>query len=217
MHSLRLPGEGDEEFRERAEQAGRFARQLIDACMENEWTQAFIANPKLPLITEEFMRRCPTVRVEFEQAIAFGGIGETIDATKSKHWGAGPVIAPLQPDDFYYPSRITYLYRENSLYNLRFEQRRKLKQLLGKKFRSLVTTARQYTKGVFLDVLTEQQAYVIRRKLSMEPGEFWRAVQGKLCDLPEDAGSIDAEQLKRLADSPIQQQYLFSRWRYRRK
>jgi len=39
---------------------------------------------------------------------------------------------PLEPDDEFFAYRVTYFYRENSLYNRRFEQRQRLKELLGR-------------------------------------------------------------------------------------
>jgi hypothetical protein len=132
-------------------------------------------------LTKRECVRNPTVRIEFEQAIAIGGIGETLEATKGKHWGAGPWIMPLETDDDFFPERITYLYRENSVYNRRFEQRKRLKELLGKRFRPLVGEAqcRSISKRIFLRDLTEAQAKAIRSILGIEPGEFWRACKGK--------------------------------------
>ncbi len=184
MHSLRLPGETDDEFRTRAERAGTIARMLVDACLQNQQIRKLIEEGTL---TVDVCRRHPTVRVEFEQAIAIGGIGETLEATKGKHWGEGPWIMPLEPDDQFFPDHITYLYRENSLYNRRFEQRRRLKEILGK-YRPLVEHAksRYITKGLFLRDLTAEQGIAIRRLLGIEPGEFWRACKGKIfLDLPK--------------------------------
>lgn len=138
---LRLPGEGDQEFQDRAEQIAGIARALVDAALANHCIQDFIADPDLPMWTEESQRRNPTIRLEYEHAIAIGSIGETLDATKNKHWGDGPQVLPLEPNDMLYERHITYYFRENSLYNRRFEQRKKLKQLLGKKNRSLVSQA----------------------------------------------------------------------------
>lgn len=137
-------------------------------------------------MTSDSVQRNPTVRVEYEQAIAIGGIGETLDATRNKRWGTGPMILPVEPDDVFYLDRITYLYRENSLYNRRFEQRIRLKELLGKSHRKLVGEAKYFTKELFQRRLTDQQATAIRRILNIEPGIFWRAAQGKLfMDLPK--------------------------------
>ena len=129
--SLRLPGEGDQEFQDRAERMAGIARALVDAALANHYVQDFIADPELPMRTEQSQRRNPTIRLEYEQAIAIGSIGETLDATKNKHWGDGPQVMPVEPDDVLYERHITFFFRENSLYNRRFEQRRKLKQLLG--------------------------------------------------------------------------------------
>lgn len=101
-------------------------------------------------------------------------------ATRSKHWGAGPQILPLKPADWFYADRITYEYRPNSLYNQRFEQRRRLKELLGKRWRPLVAQSKFHTKKIFLANLTEREARAIRNCIGVEPGEFWRASNGKL-------------------------------------
>jgi len=142
MPALRLAGETDQQFRQRAERAGRVARVLVDACLSNHCVQDYIADESCPWFTEAHCRASPTVRIEYEQAIAIGGIGETLAATKSKHWGDGPFVMPLARDDWFYAERITYLYRENSLYNRRFEQRRRLKELLGRRHRHLVEKAK---------------------------------------------------------------------------
>lgn len=177
MRSVRLPGETNDELRARAEQAGKVARILVAACLNNRLVQQLIGEAAL---TREHCIRSPIVRIEFEQAIAIGGIGETLDATKSKHWGAGPWLMPLELDDEFFPERITYLYRDNSLYNRRFEQHKRLKEILGK-HRPLVEHAknRYVTKSIFLRDLTEEQATAIRKLLGIEPGDFWRACKGK--------------------------------------
>jgi len=92
--------------------------------------QDCIADPALPY-TVESVRRSPTVRVEYEQAIAIGDLGSCLSATKSKHWGDGPYVLPLEANDPVDPFRILYVYRENSVYNRRFQQRQRLKELLG--------------------------------------------------------------------------------------
>ena len=81
--------------------------------------------------------------------------------------------------------RVTYIYRTNSLYNRRFEQRRRLIELLGRRLRPLVETAKRRTKTLFLDLLTREERDVIRRILKVEPGTFWRACKGRTyIDLP---------------------------------
>lgn len=184
VRDLRLPGEADEAFQSRAGRAARIGRALIDGCLGNHRIQQLLAAGEL---REEECRRNPTVRIEYEQAVAIGGIGETLEATKSKHWGAGPSIMPLEPDDDFFTDRITYLFRDNSLYNRRFLQRKRLKELLGKRFRPLVGAAqsRYATKQIFLRTITEEQSQAIRTILHIELGDFWRACKGKLfLDLP---------------------------------
>ena len=175
---LRLPGEGDQAFQERAERMAGIIRILVDAALANHCIQDFIDDPKLPMWKEQSQRRSPTVRLEYEQAIAIGAIGETLDATKNKHWGDGPQVLPLEPDDVLYERHITYYFRENSLYNRRFEQRKKLKHLLGRKNRYLVSDARNLNQSAFLEQLTAEQAFLIRKGLQISPDRFWRVVRG---------------------------------------
>lgn len=194
MRSLRMDGESDDAFRRRAERAECIATVLVKACLANRCMQEYIADPSLPMITEESVRRSPTVRIEYEQAVAIGGIAETLQATRSKHWGDGPYVLPLREDDEFFANRITYIYRENSLYNRRFEQRRRLKELLGRRHRKLVEWAkdRSTTKRIFLRDLTAEQAAAIRRILNVEPGEFWRACKGKaFLELPPRMVQLD--------------------------
>lgn len=179
MHTLRFDGEPEEAFRSRAERAGTIAKILVEACLENHCMQDYIYDLALPFITEESVKDNPTVRIEYEQAIAFGGIGETLEATRSKWWGDGPYVLPLAPDDFFFATRITYQYRENSLYNKRYEQRMRLKELLGRKHRKLVGEAKYHTKRVFLSNLTERQKRAIWRILKIDPGLFWQACRGR--------------------------------------
>lgn len=179
MHSLRFPGESDAEFRLRAERAARVAKMLVHASLANRCVQEYIGDPKLPEWTVESVRQTPTVRVEYEQAVAIGDLGSCLSATDSKHWGEGPWVMPLDPDDEFDPYRVTYLYRANSVYNRRFEQRRRLKELLGKRWRPLVETAKRRTKGLFLEHLAREEAEAIARILSIGPGRFWRACHGR--------------------------------------
>lgn len=85
MGSLRLDGETDDAFRVRAERAGAYAKLLVDCCLANRCVQSYITDSTLPSWAEESCRRSPTVRIEYEQAIAIGGVGETLQATRSKH------------------------------------------------------------------------------------------------------------------------------------
>jgi hypothetical protein len=184
MRSLRLPDETSAAFRARAEHSARVARVLIDACLANRQIQRLITDG---LSTAEQFRQHPIVRMEYEQAIAIGGIGETLMATRNKHWGKGPWVAPLQEDDEFFSDRITYIYREDSMHHRRYEQRRRLKELFGRKNRHVVEMAKdgRTTKSMFLRSLTVEQAQIIRRVLNVTPLQFWRACKGKaFLDLP---------------------------------
>ena len=137
-----------------------------------------VDDPELLDAVVEHCGASPMVRVEYEQAIAIGGIGECLAATKNKNWGARPQVLPLEPDDWFFPDRITYLFRSNSLYNRRFHQRRRMKNLLGI-HRKLVGDAKSDTKEMFLKHLTSEQIKAINRVFHVGPGAFWRAAKGK--------------------------------------
>lgn len=179
MHTLRFDGESDDEFRMRAARVGRIAKVLVKACLANRWVQEFMADPAMPEWTADNVRTSPTVRVEYDQAIAIGDLGSCLSATKSKYWGAGPWVMPLEPDDEFFPYRVTYIYRPDSLYNRRFQQRQRLKELLGRRWRPLVEAAKRRTKTLFIEGLTKGEAEAIRRVLSVSPDRFWRAATGR--------------------------------------
>jgi hypothetical protein len=149
-------------------------RHLSDAAWSRLWTV-------------DGVTRHPTIRVEYEQAIIIGGLGESLAAAKHKHFGQLVGVKPLHPDDPVHPTRILFIYNANYAYSRRVEQRRVLKRLLGKEHRSLVTSASRSTKSLFLThYLTESGTKAIRRRLKLEPGRFWRVAKGKeFLDLPE--------------------------------
>lgn len=155
---------------------------LIDAALNNFDVQTLIADPQYPTWTIEYQQRDPTVRVEYEQAIAIGDVSTCLSATRSKHWGAGPQILPVKPDDPVDPIQILYLFRENSLYNRRYEQRKRMKELLDRNYRKLVEQAKykRCRKRDFLADISADEANAIRRILKVEPGDFWRAAKGKI-------------------------------------
>ena len=176
--SLRLPNDTDAAFRQRAERAARIARILVDAALANRYVQQFIADPTLPY-SETSVQRNPDVRVEYEEAITIGDLGSCLYATRNRHWGAGPSILPLEADNPVDHMRVLYCYRATSRYNRRYEQRQRLKELLGRRYRPLVSAAKHRTKKDFLNDLTADQAVAIRRILKVEPNVFWQACQGR--------------------------------------
>lgn len=175
---LRFADESLDAFHARADRAARYARILVNAALQNHCVRALIADPG-SLITEESQRRSPTVRVEFDQAIAIGDIGSCLSATRNKHWGDGPYILPLEADDPVDARFVLYLYKDSSQYNRRFEQRQEMKRLLGP-HRRLVGQAKGKftTKEIFLRDLTPEEASAIHNSLGLTPGEFWRAANG---------------------------------------
>jgi hypothetical protein len=166
VHTLRFDDELEDEFRTRGERARRI---LVEACLANHCVQEYIADPALPEWTWASVRVGPTVRVEYEQAIAIGDLGSCLSATTSKCWGDGAWVLPLEPDDVFFLDRVTHLYREHSVYNRRFEQRRRLKELLGRHWRPLVEMAKRRTKSVFIHEITKEEPEAIHRILSLGP------------------------------------------------
>lgn len=165
----------------------RIANVLIDAALANRDIQAHLADPRPPrLWTIDSVRRNPTCRVEWEHAVVIGGIGESLAAARHKSWGAFVGILPLAPSDPVHWCRLLYLYKASSPYNRRVEQRHALKRILGRQHRPLVTLAARSTKRDFLSALSELGAHVIKRRLRLDPGQFWRAAKGRdFLDLPK--------------------------------
>ena len=178
--SLRLPAETDQQFRQRAERVVQVARVLVTACLNNHDIRYLIADPTFPSYTVDVCTRSPTVRIDYAEAFSIAGIGEGLAATKSKRWGEGANILPLEPDDPVDPHHILHVFKANSLYNRRFHQRQRLRQLLGRPYRPLVSQAKYLTKRNFMLVISLHQAQAIRSILGIEPGVFWRAVKGKV-------------------------------------
>lgn len=156
------------------------ARILIDAALANEAIQKHLADSRLPSPwTIEGVRRNPTCRMEWEHVIVIGGIGEALAAARHKNWGEFIGVLPLMPDDPVHRCRLLYLHKATSPFKRRFEQRRALKRTLGRKHRSLVTLAVRSTKRDFLAALPELGARVIKCRLRLEPGQFWRVANGR--------------------------------------
>lgn len=164
-----------------AERMARIARVLVDAALANHNIQDYLADPRPPrLWTIDGVRRNPTCRVEWDDAVVIGGIGDSLAAARHKNWGSFIGVLPLQPDDPVHWCRILYLYKPTSPYNRRVEQRKALKRILGRKHRKLVTQAMSCTKREFLTHwLTEEGADVIKRRLNLDPAQFWRAAKGR--------------------------------------
>ena len=121
-----------------AERVARIANVLIDAALANHDIQAHLADPRPPCLwTIEGVRRNPTCRVEWENAVVIGGIGESLAAARHKSWGPIVGVLPLEPDDPVHWCRLLYLYKPSSPYNRRVEQRHALKRILGRQHRRI--------------------------------------------------------------------------------
>ncbi len=165
----------------------RIARVLVNAALANRDIQVYLADSRPPrLWTIDSVRRNPTCRVEYQHTVVIGGIGESLAAARHKNWGDFIGVLPLQPDDPVHWCRLLYLFKASSPYNRRVEQRHDLKRILGRQHRPLVTLAARSTKRDFLAALSELGAQVIKRRLHLDPGLFWRAAKGhEFLDLPK--------------------------------
>jgi hypothetical protein len=166
---------------------------LVKAALANKFIRAYLTDPHLACIwTVAGITRHPTVRVVFEHAEVIGGQGESMAAARYKNFGPFLGIHPLRPDDPVHHCRILFNYLSSSPYNRRVEQRRTLKRILGRSYRSLVTKASRSTKRDFLKFdLTPDGAQAISRRLKLDPGRFWRVAKGKdFLDLPTPARQL---------------------------
>ena len=155
-----------------------FRQRFIEAANRNESIIEFRADPRwAPIWKEENIVQNPPMRVEFEHAIVFAGLGEALSVRRGKSgWGQLAKIEPLRPDDVLHPTRIVYQLKSTNKMRQRWEFRDTFKNVLGKD-RRLVTLAMQLKKSDFLKRLSGEDVRVIQRKLDLEPGAFWRAVR----------------------------------------
>lgn len=163
------------------------ASTLAQAALANAAIRSYLNDPhNAGIWTVEGVIRHPTVRVVFEHAEVIGGPGESIAAAWHNNFGRFLGIEPLRSEDPVHPRQILFVYKASSPYNRRVEQRRALKRLLGRRYRSLVTKAYRSTKKDFLKYdLTPDAAKAISRRLRLDPGRFWRAAKGReFLDLP---------------------------------
>ncbi len=173
--------------------AARIASTLIDAALANKDIQGYLRDLTSPrLWTVDGIHRNPTCRIEWEFVTVIGGVGESLAAARHKNWGRFLGVQPLEPDAPVHWCRILYIYKDTSPYNRRVEQRKALKRILGREHRKLVTLAARSTKKDFLARhLTEAGAYAIRRRLRLDPGQFWRAARGNdFLDLPRPSRQL---------------------------
>ena len=121
----------------------------------------------------------PVVRVEFEQAFVLGRLGESLSAARHKAWGVFLGIRPLEVGDPVHPCRVTYAFKADAPYQKRFEQRRRLRRMLGKEYAGLVPRAMGSGKAKFLAGLSGDEAARVRARTGLKPGRFWRAAKGR--------------------------------------
>jgi hypothetical protein len=168
----------------RPDEAARLRYAAFD--VPQRFIDAALANPFVrECRTEESIRQEPPVRLRFEEASAYGLLGECLCAVQSKSWGPLVGVEPIEPDFPYGGQRIQYRYHQSSRYNRRFEQRQYLKRRLGKGLRKLVGVAMGRTQVLFLKQLSAGDAAAIKARLQMDAKEFWRVVKGRtLVELP---------------------------------
>jgi hypothetical protein len=148
--------------------------------MPQRYIDAALANPSVSACcTEESIRKEPPIRLRFEQASAYGLLGECIFAVQSKSWGPFVGVEPIEPDFPFDGMRIQYRFHESSRYNRRFTQRQILKRRLGKGLRKLVGLAMENTQAGFLKQLSAGEEAGVRVRLRMGAREFWRVARGR--------------------------------------
>ena len=164
------------------DEEARLRRAAFD--VPQRFVGAALANPFVrECRTEESIRQEPPVRLRFEEASAYGLLGECHCAVQSKSWGPLIGVEPIEPDFPFDGGRIQYRFHESSRYNRRFEQRQILKRRLGKGLRKLVGVAMGKTQAIFLKHLSAGDEAAIKDPAArLASREFWRAVRGRLCD-----------------------------------
>jgi hypothetical protein len=154
-----------------------FAR-CVAACLVNEHISRYLTDRR-PGWCRPSLEASPIVRVEFEHTFVLGRLGESLCAARHKAWGNFLGVRPLEALDPVHPSRIVYAFKAAAPYQRRFEQRRRLRRMLGKEYAPLVPRAMGAGKTAFLASLSEDEAALVRARTGLEPGRFWRAVKGR--------------------------------------
>src|SRR3954447_7955224 len=145
--------------------------RCVEACLANEAVSWYLANG-LTGWSEVSLKTSPIVRVEFDHAFVLGRLGESLSAARSKAWGEFRSIQPLDPRDPIDPMRVVYAFKETAPYQRRFEQRGRLRRMLGKHYAPLVLRALRSTKGEFTRGLTEDESARVRARTGLGPGRF---------------------------------------------
>jgi len=144
--------------------------------LPERYVAAALANPMIKTPAEELRKNAP-IRLRFEQASVYGTIGECMSAARSKSWGSLVSVDPIEPNMPYDGTRIQYFFHPESRYNRRVEQRKWMKNRLGKR-RPLVTAAMGATQKDFLKTINADAARRIDRAFGIDPIVFWRAAKG---------------------------------------
>jgi hypothetical protein len=152
--------------------------RCVEACLDNECIKSYLADGRTGWCRES-LQMFPVVRVEFEHAFVLGQLGESLSIARQKAWGGFLGVRPLDPHDPIDPLRAVFAFKDSAAYQQRFEQRGRLRRMLGKCYAPLVLKAFRSGKAEFLAGLTEDEAARIRARTGLEPGRFWRAAKGK--------------------------------------
>jgi DNA-binding XRE family transcriptional regulator len=139
-----------------------FAR-CVAACLANEHISRYLGEQR-PGWSRPSLEASPIVRVEFEHAFVLGRLGESLCAARHKAWGNFLGVRPLEAEDPVHPSRIVYAFKAAAPYQRRFEQRCRLRRMLGKEYARLVPRAMGAGKGN--SWRTRQRAGLTQEQLS---------------------------------------------------
>src|SRR4051794_3507430 len=107
--------------------------RCVAACLANENVRFYLGD-RSPGWSESSLESSPIVRVEFEHAFVLGRLGESLCAARHKGWGEFLGVRPLEARDPVHPLRVAYAFKEAAPYQRRFDQRRRLRRMLGKEY-----------------------------------------------------------------------------------
>lgn len=157
-------------------------RAIVSGAVENASIKRFQMDPRYSAMYAN-IENWPPMRVEFETAIVFGHIGESVALAKSKSWGKVCLgVHPLEPDDELDPQRIVYILKSTNKMRQRWEWRNNLKRILGRD-RALVNDAMRFGKNAFITQLKPGDEKLLFSKLELSSSDFWGA-----CRYGERAG-----------------------------
>lgn len=125
----------------------------LKAALQNKEVQEWMdgkVQAFMPFTLPSFIVNIPAVW-EFEFVEVTGSVNDANWCASQYRWNKFIGVRPLLPDTRFHHFRIPIIHKSNSRFRVGWENRNRLKAMLGSKYRRLVNDARGMGKGEFLE------------------------------------------------------------------